>query len=183
MKPTNLQPMVTILDKTFVPFLSKKRIEDRIQEMAAQINKDYTGQTPIFLVVLNGAFLFASELLKQVDLSCEVCFIRLASYQQTVSSGIVRQIIGLEENVEGREVIILEDIVDTGVTMGHLVKQIQDLKAKSITVCTLLHKPEALLTPTQLDYVGFEIKNRFVVGYGLDYDGLGRNLSEIYVLK
>ena len=175
--------MTTILDKTFVPFLSQKTIEDRINALAIQINKDYNGKIPIFLVVLNGAFLFASELLKNTDLSCEVSFIRLASYQKTESTGLVRQIIGLEHNLTGRDVIVLEDIVDTGVTISHLLKELQNYNPKSIAISTLLHKPDALLIPTKLDYVGFEIKNRFVVGYGLDYDGLGRNLNEILILK
>lgn len=175
--------MINILDKTFLPFLSKKTIEARIRAMAVQINEDYKGKTPIFLVVLNGAFLFASELLKNTDLSCEVSFIRLASYQKTESTGLIRQIIGLEDRLKGRDIIVLEDIVDTGVTIGHLLKELQNFKPKSIAVSTLLHKPDALLIPTKLDYVGFEIQNRFVVGYGLDYDGLGRNLNEIFVLK
>ncbi len=175
--------MITILDKSFVPFLSQNIIENRIKALAVQINKDYEGKTPIFLVVLNGAFLFAAELLKNTNLNCEVSFIKLASYQKTESSGVVRQIIGLENNLKGRDIIVLEDIVDTGVTMSHLLKELQSFEPKSIAIATLLHKPDALLIPTKLPYIGFEITNRFVVGYGLDYDGLGRNLNEILVLK
>ncbi len=175
--------MTTILDKSFVPYLSQKTIEDRIKAMAIQINHDYQGKIPVFLVVLKGAFLFASELLKNTNLTCEISFIRLASYQKTESTGVVRQIIGLEDELIGRDVIVIEDIVDTGVTIGHLLKELKNFQPKSIAVSTLLHKPDALLIPTKLDYVGFEIQNRFVVGYGLDYDGLGRNLNEILVLK
>ncbi|WP_025762657.1 hypoxanthine phosphoribosyltransferase [Dyadobacter tibetensis] len=175
--------MVTILDKTFGPFLSQAIIEERIGEMAAQINEDYHGKTPIFIVVLNGAFLFASELLKRLDLSCEVSFVRFASYENTQSSGNVREILGLQENLSGRDVVVIEDIVDTGLTMNQLLNQLRPSNPKSLAVATLLHKPEALKAPVSLEYAGFEIENRFVVGYGLDYDGLGRNLNAIYVLQ
>ncbi|WAC10934.1 hypoxanthine phosphoribosyltransferase [Dyadobacter pollutisoli] len=174
--------MINILDKTFVPFISRDTIENRIAEMAALISKDYENSCPLFVVVLNGAFLFASELVKKIPLSCEITFIRLSSYVQTESTGTVRQIIGMEETMTGRDVIIIEDIVDTGLTMTQLLKQIEVLAPKSIEIATLLHKPEALKTPLEMRYVGFEIENKFVVGYGLDYDGIGRNLDSLYVL-
>ncbi len=174
--------MITILDKTFAPFISRTRIENRISELSAQINDDYEGRCPLFVVVLNGAFLFASELIKNVPLSCEITFVRLSSYAQTESTGKVREIIGLDEKIAGRDIIIIEDIVDTGLTMAQLLVQIKDLSPGSVAIATLLHKPDALKTPIQLKYVGFEIENRFVVGYGLDYDGLGRNLDTLYVL-
>ena len=174
--------MITIHDKTFTPFISQETIENRIAELAKQINSDYEGRKPVFLVVLNGAFLFASELVKNIPLSCEITFIRLSSYSQTESTGKVRQIIGLEEKLTDRDVIIIEDIVDTGLTMHQLLLQIQDLGPSSIAIATLLHKPEAIKKPVDLRYVGFQIPNRFVVGYGLDYDGLGRNLDALYVL-
>lgn len=174
--------MITIHDKTFTPFISQEVIENRIAELAAQINTDYQGRKPFFLVVLNGAFLFASELVKKIPLSCEITFIRLSSYSQTESTGKVRQIIGLEENLIDRDVIIIEDIVDTGLTMHQLLLQIRELGPNSVEIATLLHKPEAIKKPIELRYVGFEIPNRFVVGYGLDYDGLGRNLDALYVL-
>ena len=174
--------MITIHDKTFTPFISQETIENRIAELATQINSDYEGRKPVFLVVLNGAFLFASELVKNIPLSCEITFIRLSSYSQTESTGKVRQIIGLEEKLTDRDVIIIEDIVDTGLTMHQLLLQIQDLGPSSIAIATLLHKPEAMKKPVDLRYVGFQIPNRFVVGYGLDYDGLGRNLDALYVL-
>jgi len=174
--------MITIHDKTFTPFISKETIENRIAELATQINTDYEGRKPVFLVVLNGAFLFASELVKNIPLSCEITFVRLSSYSQTESTGKVRQIIGLEEKLTDRDVIIIEDIVDTGLTMHQLLQQIKDLGPSSVEIATLLHKPEAIKKPVDLRYVGFEIPNRFVVGYGLDYDGLGRNLDALYVL-
>ena len=174
--------MITILDKSFVPFISRKKIEMRISELGAQISSDYEGRCPLFIVVLNGAFLFASELVKTIPLACEITFVRLSSYNHTESTGKVRQIIGLEEKIAGRDVVIIEDIVDTGLTMTQLLRQIQDLQPHSVAVATLLHKPEALKTPVDLHYVGFEIENRFVVGYGLDYDGIGRNLDCLYVL-
>ncbi|MCF0059586.1 hypoxanthine phosphoribosyltransferase [Dyadobacter sp. CY356] len=174
--------MITIHDKTFSPFISRDDIETRIAELAAQINSDYEGRNPLFIVVLNGAFLFASELVKNIPLSCEITFVRLSSYTATESTGKVRQIIGLEEKLTNRDVIIIEDIVDTGLTMHQLLLQIQALEPLSVEIATLLHKPEAIKKPVDLRYVGFEIANRFVVGYGLDYDGVGRNLNALYVL-
>jgi hypoxanthine phosphoribosyltransferase len=175
--------MVTILDKTFTPFISRTVIESRISELAAQISNDYEGRCPLFIVVLNGAFIFATDLLKNIQLSCEITFIRLSSYTQTESTGQVREIIGLEEKIFGRDVIIIEDIVDTGLTMSQLLGQIGAKQPQSVSIATLLHKPEALKTPIEMQYVGFEIENRFVVGYGLDFDGIGRNLDALYVLS
>ena len=175
--------MITILDKQFIPFIDREVIEGRISELANQISKDYEGQCPLFIIVLNGAFLFATELVKNVPLSCEITFVRFSSYSQTESTGNVRQIIGLEEKIEDRHVIIIEDIVDTGLTMSQLLSQIEKLNPRSLEIATLLHKPEALVKPVTMKYVGFEIENRFVVGYGLDYEGLGRNLSALYVVS
>lgn len=173
--------MIDILDKKFVPLISREDIESRIATLAADIALDYEGRCPLFLVVLNGAFLFASELVKRIPLTCEITFIRLASYSRTQSTGSVREIIGLDSNMEGRDIIIIEDIVDTGLTMAQLLRQIESLSPASIAVATLLHKPEALQTPIDIRYTGFNIENKFVVGFGLDYDGLGRNLDAIYV--
>lgn len=175
--------MITILDKSFVPFIEQNAIEKRISTLATQIDIDYKDRCPLFVVVLNGAFLFATELLKNISLDCEITFVRLASYSQTESSGKIREIIGLEEKIAGRDVIIIEDIVDTGLTMKQLLEQITKLDPASIEIATLLHKPEALRTPIKMRYIGFEIPNKFVVGYGLDYDGLGRNLNALYVLS
>jgi hypoxanthine phosphoribosyltransferase len=175
--------MITILDKTFIPFIEREKLEERISELASQISTDYKDGCPIFIVVLNGAFLFATELLKRTQLSCEITFVKLASYTHTESTGSVRQIIGLEEKITGRDVIIIEDIVDTGLTMSQLLTQIALLNPASVEIATLLYKPDALLKPLDMRYIGFEIANRFVVGYGLDYDGLGRNLDSLYVIS
>ncbi|MCF2519790.1 hypoxanthine phosphoribosyltransferase [Dyadobacter sp. CY351] len=174
--------MINILDKKFVPLITTEAIETRITALAKEISTDYEGRCPLFIVVLNGAFLFASELVKRIPLSCEITFIRLASYSQTQSSGSVREIIGLNDSIEGRDIIIIEDIVDTGLTMAQLLRQINELSPASVAIATLLHKPEALKTPVDIRYTGFNIDNKFVVGYGLDYDGMGRNLDAIYVL-
>ncbi|KQS25578.1 hypoxanthine phosphoribosyltransferase [Dyadobacter sp. Leaf189] len=174
--------MINIHDKIFVPFIPNETIEGRISELAALITKDYEDHCPVFLVVLNGAFLFASELVKRVGLSCEITFIRFSSYSKTESTGEVKEIMGLDQNLRDRDVIIIEDIVDTGLTMSALVKKVHALSPRSVEIATLLHKPEALKTPVSMRYTGFEIENKFVVGYGLDYDGIGRNLDCLYVL-
>ena len=175
--------MITILDKQFTPFLNSETIGQRVKELAERIKNDYEGRCPLFIIVLNGAFLFATDLIKNIPLTCEITFVRLSSYSHTESSGKVRQIIGLEEKIADRDVIIVEDIVDTGLTMTQLVSQIDELKPRSIEIATLLHKPTALVKPVRMRYIGFEIENRFVVGYGLDYNGLGRNLDALYVLS
>ena len=175
--------MINILDKTFVPFISKEDIETRITELAASISNDYKDSCPVFLVVLNGAFLFASELVKRIPLSCEITFIRVSSYSKTESTGEVKEIIGIDKNIENRDVIIVEDIVDTGLTMSQLIAQIRQKSPRSVEIATLLHKPESQKTPIELRYTGFKIPNKFVVGYGLDYDEIGRNLDSIYALE
>ncbi|QRR02925.1 hypoxanthine phosphoribosyltransferase [Dyadobacter sandarakinus] len=174
---------IDILDRTFEPFISREDLEARVGELAMSITSDYEGRCPLFLVVLNGAFLFASELVKRIPLSCQMSFIRLASYSGTSSTGQVRQILGLDGDLAGRDIIIIEDIVDTGLTMQSLLDQLQQLGPSSIELAVLLHKPEALKTPISMRYLGFEIENKFVVGYGLDYEGIGRNLDALYVSK
>lgn len=172
---------VEILDRKFQPFISRDNIEARISELAASIAQDYAGKCPVFVVVLNGAFLFASELVKRIPLSCEISFIRVASYAGTTSTGKVKEILGLDGSLKDRDVIVIEDIVDTGLTMNMLLNQLREHQPSSIEVASLLHKPEALQTPITMRYLGFEIENRFVVGYGLDYEGVGRNLDALYV--
>ncbi len=172
--------MTTIHDKNFEPFISQTDIESRIKALGLQISSDYSGRKPLLVVVLNGAFMFASELMKAIDIAVEITFIRVSSYQKTESSGQVKSILGLAENLENRDVIIVEDIVDTGLTMVEIMGQITAQKPASIQVATLLHKPAATKVPVLLKYVGFAIENRFVIGYGLDYDQLGRNLPAIY---
>lgn len=175
--------MVEIKDKTFIPFLEQDKIQERVNELGKEISRDYTGKQPVILGILNGAFMFFSDLAKQITISSELSFIKISSYSGESSSGKVSQMIGLETNLTDRHVIVVEDIVDTGLSMKHLVAMIKDKNPASLAVATLLHKPEAIKHPIKLDYVGFNIPNKFVVGYGLDYDGLGRNLPEIYQLK
>ncbi len=174
--------MITIKDKTFVPFIPAESIQERIQELAKQINQEYADKQPLIVVVLNGAFLFAADLVKHLTISCEITFIRVASYAATESSGQIKQILGLSESIEGRDLIVVEDIVDTGFTLHEVCNQLRDKGPASLTIATLLFKPTALKEQLDLHYVGFEIENRFVLGYGLDYDGLGRNTQDIYVL-
>ena len=172
-----------VKDKRFTTFIDRITIEARIGELGRQISTDYADQFPLFVVVLNGAFMFAAELLKSVTIPCEITFVRVSSYDKTKSTGELRQILGLKESIEARHVIIVEDIVDTGLTMSELLFQLSVQKPNSIQVASLLFKPTALKTPLNVRYVGFEIENRFVVGYGLDYDEQGRNLDAIYVLE
>jgi hypoxanthine phosphoribosyltransferase len=174
---------IKVLDKEFVPYLSEKEIQEKITELAYQLNKDYAGKRPIFLSILNGSFLFTADLFKQITIEAEVCFIKLASYKGMSSSGNVITAIGLEANVSGRDIIILEDIIDTGKTLHHYLPQLLSSSPASVKIAVLLNKKEALQFPVQVDYTCFEIPNKFVVGYGLDYDGLGRNSKDIYQLK
>ncbi len=174
---------IKVLDKEFVPYLSENEIQEKITALAEQLNKDYAGKRPIFLSILNGSFLFTADLFKQITIEAEVCFIKLASYKGMSSSGNVITAIGLEANVSGRDIIILEDIIDTGKTLHHYLPQLLSSSPASVKVAVLLNKKEALQFPVQVDYTCFEIPNKFVVGYGLDYDGLGRNSKDIYQLK
>jgi hypoxanthine phosphoribosyltransferase len=174
---------IKVLDKEFVPYLVEKEIQEKITALAVQLNKDYAGKKPIFLSILNGSFLFTADLFKQITIEAEVCFIKLASYKGMTSSGNVITAIGLEANVSGRDIIILEDIIDTGKTLHHYLPQLLSSSPASVKIAVLLNKKEALQFPVQIDYTCFEIPNKFVVGYGLDYDGLGRNSKDIYQLK
>ena len=168
-----------VLDKLFVPYLSKADINTAIEKMAASINADYDGKKPLFIAILNGSFMFASDLFKKIEIPAEISFIKLASYKGTKSSGSVVTAIGLESDVFERDVIIIEDIVDTGKTLSEFLPQLMHQQPRSLKICALLHKIEATKFPVQIDYKGFEIPNLFVVGYGLDYNGYGRNLDEI----
>ncbi len=174
---------IKVLDKEFEPYLSEALIQTKISELAAQLNKEYEGKRPIFLSILNGSFLFTADLFKQITIEAEVCFIKLASYKGTTSSGNVITAIGLDANVSGRDIIILEDIIDTGKTLHHFLPQLESSQPHSIKIAVLLNKTEALAYPVKVDYACFDIPNKFVVGYGLDYDGYGRNTKEIYQLK
>ena len=174
--------IITVKDKKFETYLSDEVIQQRIREMAAEINRDYAGTKPLFIAILNGSFMFASDLFKHLDIEAEICFIKLASYKGMKSSGKVVTSIGLEEDLFGKDVIIVEDIVDTGKTLHHFLPKLKHQQPRSLKIATLLHKKEATVFPLNPDYTGFDIPNKFVVGYGLDYDGLGRNLKEIYQL-
>lgn len=173
---------IKVLDKTFVPYISEATIQNKIKELASQLKKDYEGKQPLFIAILNGSFIFASDLFKVLDIEAEICFIKLASYKGTKSTGHVITSIGLDANITGRHVIILEDIIDTGKTMHTFLPQIINQQPASLKIAVLLHKPEATEYPVQIDYCCFSIPNKFVLGYGLDYDGFGRNIAEIYQL-
>jgi len=173
---------VTIKDKSFETYLSEDTIQSRIKEISEQINIDYKGGKPFFIAILNGSFMFAADLFKHLTVDAEICFIKLASYEGLKSTGNVVTSIGLDEDLFGKEVIIVEDIVDTGKTLHHFLPKLMHQQPKSMRIASLLHKSEATVYPIKPDYVGFDIPNKFVVGYGLDYDGLGRNLKEIYQL-
>ena len=174
---------VTIFDKTFVTSIPEEEILKRVKAVAERINKDFEGKTPIFLAVLNGAFMFAADLMREVTIPCEISFVKLASYQGTTSTGTIKEVMGINEDLSGRHVIIIEDIVDTGTTIVELKKKLLERGAKDVRICTMLLKPEVFKNRCPLDYVGAEIPNKFIVGFGLDYDELGRNLKDIYVLE
>lgn len=172
-----------VKDKDFVPYIESTRIQEAVTKLAVRLNEDYAGKNPLLLAVLNGSFMFAADLMRNLTIPVEISFIRLSSYTRTRSTGRVKELIGLEENIFGRHLIIVEDIVDTGLTMRHLLDELQELGPKSLEVATLLHKSEATKEAIDLKYIGFVIPKKFVVGYGLDYDGQGRNLNDIYVLS
>lgn len=174
--------LIPVNDKQFEPYLAKEEILLRVREIATMIGKDYAGRRPLFIAILNGAFMFASDLFKHLHIDAEICFIKLASYKGVRSTGNVVTAIGLDNDLYGRDVIIIEDIVDTGKTLHHFLPQLHHQHPSSLKIAALLHKPEAMVFPIQIDYLGFTIPNVFVVGYGLDYDGLGRNLDAIYKL-
>jgi hypoxanthine phosphoribosyltransferase len=171
-----------ILDKKFREMITGEVISKRVDEMAEEINRDYKGKDVVFLGILNGAFLFAADLFKKIDLKARISFVKLASYQGTRSSGSVKELIGWNEDIKGMEVIVLEDIVDTGHTLELIVGELKVRKVSGVKIATLLFKPDAYKKKIPIDYIGFRIPNDFVVGYGLDYDGYGRNLPSVYTL-
>lgn len=172
---------ITIHNKAFRPYLSAAHLYEAVARVATRHSADYAGRRPLFVVVLTGGFMFTSDLLKRYTGECEIVFIRVASYEGTASSGVVQEVLGLREDVQGRDLIIIEDIVDTGTTMHHLLPTLQAKGPASVEIATLFFKPESLKHPLDLRYVALEIPNDFVVGYGLDFDGLGRNLPDVYV--
>ncbi len=174
---------IKLHDLTFEVMISAQEIDNAVNAVAQRINNDYKElDTPIFLGVLNGSFMFMGDLLKKINFNCEISFVKLASYQGVSSSGNVKELIGLGDSIKGRHVIIVEDIVDSGVSIEHIVNSLSDRGAASIKVCTLFLKPKAYTKEIKIDYPALEIGNEFIVGYGLDYNQLGRNLADIYVL-
>ncbi|NNC85442.1 MAG: hypoxanthine phosphoribosyltransferase [Bacteroidia bacterium] len=177
-----VKDVVEVHGKTFEKKLDASEINAKVSAIAESIAKDYADKNPIFIAVLNGAFMFASDLLKQLPFNCEIAFIKLASYSGTQSTGQVKNLIGLNHPIKDRHIIIIEDIVDTGETAVHLMNELQKANPASISMATFLCKPDAMVQKVTPKYVGFEIPPDFVIGYGLDYDGLGRNLPHIYEL-
>lgn len=171
---------VRVRDKEFSLFLTAADIEKAVEQVAEMINLDMKGKDPLFLCILNGAFIFASDLLKKIEVDCEISFVKLSSYVGTRTTNTVRELIGLDQVLTDRTVIVVEDIIDTGVTMDYTRKKLLKLGASDVRLATLLLKPEAFRKNFPIDYVGIVIPNEFIVGYGLDYDGYGRNLPDIY---
>jgi hypoxanthine phosphoribosyltransferase len=178
-----LHELVQILDKRFDLFISEEEILREVHSLGSEISKEYLGKEIVFIALLNGSFMFASDLLKQISIPCQISFVKVSSYHGTESSGKVKELIGLNEEIENKHVILLEDIVDTGNTIDSIFPTIIDKQPASVKICTLLYKPEAFTGKYRPDLIGFTIPNAFVVGYGLDYDGYGRNLKAIYQLK
>jgi hypoxanthine phosphoribosyltransferase len=174
--------VIQLNDRTFDSFLSEEEVLKKVQHLATQLNRDYDGSEVLFLPVLNGAYMFAADLLKEVSLPCELSFVKVQSYQGMLSNGQVNSLIGLETNLTGKNVVVIEDIVDTGLTIDKVRSMLVDAGARSVRVCALLFKPDAFEGAQKPEYVGFSIPNVFVVGYGLDYNGRGRNLKAIYRL-
>ncbi len=174
---------IVVHGKTFVPYISAEEIQAKCFEIAVKINNDYREEKPLFIAILNGSFLFAADMFRHIDLEAEISFIKLVSYKGTTSTGNVVTAIGLDERVKDRHVIIIEDILDTGRTLYQFLPELYNQNPKSLKIATLLTKPTARLFDVQPDYLGFEIPDKFVLGYGLDFDGLGRNIPSIYQLQ
>jgi len=174
---------IKVHDKTFVPYLPEALILEKVKELAAELNKDYAGKKPLFIAILNGSFMFTADLFKELSIDAEICFIKLASYKGTKSTGQVLTAIGLDTDITNRHIVILEDIIDTGKTMNEFLPQLHNQQPASLKIAVLLHKPDATVFPINIDYCCFSIPNKFVLGYGLDYDGLGRNIRELYQLS
>ncbi len=177
-----INDVVQVWGKKFKRSISAKQIDEAVQKVADRINTDLKGKNPLFLVVLNGAFMFASDLFKKIKIDCEVSFVKLSSYVGTQTTNTVRELIGLDRVLTGRTVVVIEDIIDTGITMAHTIPLLKNLEAEEVKIATLLFKPDAFKKDYKIDYVGMKIPNDFIIGYGLDYDGLARNLPEIFTL-
>ena len=172
---------IKIKDKEFIPMISEAEIKERVKLVAEQISNDMKGKNPLLLAVLNGSFVFAADLMREITIPSEISFVKLASYQGTTSTGKVKEVIGINEDLTGRTVIIVEDIVESGLTIKQMIESIGTRNPESVHICTLLLKPDCLKTELDIEYAAFKIPNDFIVGYGLDYDQQGRNLKDIYV--
>lgn len=175
--------MIRILDKSFDVFIEEDELQAEIRSLAEQINKDFEGQVVLFIAVLNGAFMFAADLMKSISLECEISFVKMSSYKGVQSTGQVNELIGLNADLKGKKVILLEDIVDTGLTMDKILSLVESHEPSTVKICTLLYKPTAFKGKNEPHYVGFSIPDAFVVGYGLDYNERGRNLGSVYQIK
>lgn len=174
------EKFVKLHDKEFKTFISAAKIDEAVSNLADKMNKELKGKNPLFVVVLNGAFMFASDLLKKIHIDCEITFVKLSSYVGTKSTHLVREVIGLDKSLNDRHVVVVEDIIDTGITMDNTIPKLRNMDAADVKIATLLFKPKAFQKDFNIDYIGMEIPNDFIVGYGLDYDGAGRNLPDIY---
>ena len=174
--------VVKILDKTFKTSIPEAEIKKHVKEVADRINHDMAGKNPLLIAVLNGSFIFAADLMRMITIPCEISFVKLASYEGTTSSGKITEVLGINEDLNGRKVIIVEDIVDTGLTMKRMIETLGTRNPKSIHICTLLLKPDKLTVDLDIEYAAMQIPNDFIVGYGLDYDQQGRNLPDIYTV-
>ena len=175
--------IVRIKDKQFETSIPEAEIKQRVKAVAERINRDMAGKNPLLLAVLNGSFVFAADLMREITIPCEISFVKLASYQGTTSTGTIKEVIGINEDLTGRTVIIVEDIVESGLTIKRMIESLGTRNPESVHICTLLLKPERLKTPLDIEYVAFEIPNDFILGFGLDYDQQGRQLRDIYTLK
>ncbi len=175
---------ITLLDKEFRPLIEAEKIDLAISNMAVSMNKDLDGEAPLFLSILNGSFMFTSDLIKQITIpGTQISFIKVASYSGTNSTGEVKELIGLKEDIQGRTIVILEDIIDSGRSMTHLLEYLHSKNPRKIVVATLFYKPKAAVFKVPIDYIGITLENDFIVGRGLDYEGLGRNFPDLYILN
>lgn len=173
---------IKVLDKEFEISIPAEKIQERIGELAADISRELKDKDPVFIAILNGSFMFAADLFRKITIDAQITFLKLASYQGTTTSGSVKQLIGLNQELKGQNVVILEDIVDTGITLDTIMRQLSGYQPASVKVATLLYKPDACKAEIPIDFVGFSIPNEFIIGYGLDYNGYGRKYEDIYTL-
>ena len=171
---------IQVKDKRFESFIPATQIEAVVKEMADKINRDYEGKNPLFLAILNGSFVFAADLMRKISIPCHISFVKFSSYNGTSTTSEVKELIGLNEEIKGRHIILVEDIVDTGITMGMILEDLKRFEPADVRIACFCHKPDAFTKSFPIDYLGMNIPNEFIVGYGLDYDGFGRNLPDIY---